>query len=483
MSGSLWLGKEGQDTLPFIPRQRPHAVAADPIDELADRLEELIAAAVHPDEVAAILESDGMTDAHIRTTYGRHDSFELAEDLYARVERRYPPAAGPAADPWHATLPACLLRGLVFALPGLAYVLGAPLLTGPPDGFGLPAGTVPLLAGAVTGWVWNQGLSHRAYAWLGLGDRPAAAAALRTGAPLGAVLSALVALAASGPGELSAASFAAGQAVYLAAATVLLAMGRERDLLVALLPMAAGAAGTVAVDPPEVLRTGLLLLSLAAAAGFAWRALAGAAAAGGADDDRPGPRLAASVPYALFGLGTGVLVLYAAVGDVFADGAGAAVAAPSAVALTLSMGPAEWLLYRFRSESLAGLRASTTAYGFRKATVITIAVCLSGYLAILFALTVVGTLLWPGAPELGALRLTGLLLTGMVLWTALLLQSFGAVRSAAAVCCTAGGVQVLALATGAGHPHTVGPVVAGVAAVVLAGLVGALLGRATAHRV
>lgn len=484
MSGSLWLGKEGQDTLPFIPRQRPHGAAADPIDELALRLEELIAAAVHPDEVAAILESDGMTDAHIRTTYGRQDSFELAEDLYARVERRYPAAAGPAADPWHTALSACLLRGLVFALPGLAYVLGAPLLAGSPDGFGLPAGTVPLLAGAVTGWVWNQGLSHRAYSWLGLGDRLAAAAALRTGAPLGAVLSALVALAASGPGELPAAGFAAGQAVYLAAATVLLALGRERDLLCALLPMAAGAAATVALDLPDALRTGLLLLSLAAAAGFARRALAGAGRGDpGAADDRPGPRLAASVPYALFGLGTGVLVLYAAVGDVLADGTASTVAAPSAVALTLSMGPAEWLLYRFRSESLAGLRACTTAYGFRRATVLIIVVCLSGYLAVLLALTVAGTLLWPGAPELGALRLVGLLLTGMVLWTALLLQSFGAVRSATAVCCAAGGVQVLTLATGAGHPRTVGPVVAGVAAIALAALVGALLGRVTAHRV
>lgn len=483
MSGSLWLGREGQDTLPFIPRQRPHGAAADPVEELADRLEELIAAAVHPDEVAAILESDGMTDAHIRTAYGRHDSFELAEDLYARVERRYPPPAGPAADPWHTTLGACLLRGLVFALPGLAYVLGGPLLTGPPDGFGLPAGTVPLLAGAVTGWVWNQGLSHRAYAWLGLGDRPAAAAALRTGAPLGAVLSALVALAASGPGELPAAAFAAGQGGYLAAATVLLALGRERDLLCALAPMAAGAAATAARDLPDVARTGLLLLSLAAAAGFAHRALAGEGGGAAAADGRPGPRPADCVPYALFGLGTGVLVLYAAVGDVLADGAGSAVAAPSAVALTLSMGPAEWLLYRFRSESLAGLRACTTAHGFRRAAVGTVAVCLSGYLAVLLALTVLGTLLWPGAPDLGALRLVGLLCTGVVLWTALLLQSFGAVRSAAAVCCAAGGAQLLALATGAGHPRTVGPAVAGVAALVLAALVAALLGRATAHRV
>ncbi|MFG2144501.1 hypothetical protein ACGFRG_09935 [Streptomyces sp. NPDC048696] len=484
MSGSLWLGREGQDTLPYIPRQRPHT-AADPVDELVDRLEDLIAAAVHPDEVAAILESDGMTDAHIRTTYGRQDSFALAEDLYARVERRYPRVAGPAADPWHASLPACLLRGLLFALPGLAYVLGAPLLAGPPNGLGMPSGTVPLLAGAITGWVWNQGLSHRAYSWLGLGDRPAAARALRTGAPLGAVLSGLVALAVAGPGELPAAAFAAGQAVYLAAATVLLALGRERDLLCALVPLAAGAAPTVSYDLPDALRTGLLLLSLAAAAGFAARALAEAGGDGDFDaaaDDRPGPRLTASVPYALFGLGTAMLVLYAAVGDVLADGADSAVAAPSAVALTLSMGPAEWLLYRFRSESLAGLRESTTAYGFRKAVAATVAVCLGGYLAVLLALTLAGTALWPGAPELGALRLAGLLATGMVLWTALLLQSFGAVRGAAAVCCTAGGIQVLALLTGAGRPSTVGPVVAAVAAALLAVLVGVLLGRATAHR-
>ncbi|WP_369379515.1 hypothetical protein [Streptomyces sp. cg36] len=485
MSGSLWLGKEGQDTLPYIPRQRPKAAPADdPMDELATRLEELIAAAVHPDEVAAILESDGMTDAHIRTTYGRHDSFALAEELYARVERRYPSATDAAADPWHTSLAACLLRGLVFALPGLAYVLGAPLLAGPPDSRGLPSGTVPLLAAAITGWVWNQGLSHRTYVWLGLGDRPAAARALRSGAPLGALLSALAALAAAGPGELGTAWFAAGQALYLGAATVLLTLGRERDLLYALLPMAAGAALTLPYDLSEAARTGLLLLSLGAAAVFAGRAVAAAGPGGGAAArSRSGPPLTASLPSALFGLGTGLLVLYAAVGDVLADGAGSAVAAPSAVALTLSMGPAEWLLYRFRSESAAGLRASTTAHGFRRTIVSAIAVCLAGYLVVLCGLTVTGTLLWPGAPHLGAGRLTGLLLTGTVLWTALLLQSFGAVRSAAAVCCAAAGVQVVCLATGTGHPRVVGPLVAGAAAVVLAALVAALLGRATAHRV
>lgn len=231
------------------------------MDELANRLEEFIAAAVHPDEIAALLESDGMSDDQIREKYGVKDSFSLAEELYERVERRHPEPAGPAHDPWEIGLLGCLLRGVVFALPGLGYVLGAPLLAGPQDGLGLPAGTVPLLAGALCGWTWNQGLAHRAYSWLGLGDKAASRRSLLVGAPAGALLGSLVALAVA-PGHLGAVAFAAGQSCYLAAATVLLVMGRERALLAALLPMAAGAVLAMAQPVPEAARLALLLGSL-----------------------------------------------------------------------------------------------------------------------------------------------------------------------------------------------------------------------------
>lgn len=212
MSGSLWLKPpgsgpgSGSDTLPAVPRPRrdgPGAgvtaadAAADPIDELAERLDVFIASAVHPDEIAAILESDGMTDEYIRLTYGRHDSFGLAEELYARVPRSFP-QPGAAPDPWKVSLTACLLRGVIFALPGLAYLLGAPLLEGPQDRLGLPAGTLTLLAGALIGWVWDQTLSHRAYSWLGLGDRGAAGRTLLVGAPVGALLGTAAALAVPG---------------------------------------------------------------------------------------------------------------------------------------------------------------------------------------------------------------------------------------------------------------------------------------------
>lgn len=130
MSGSLWLKVPGGDTLPAIPRpRRTVPPAADPMDELAERFDVFIASAVHPDEIAAVLESDGMTDEHIRLTYGRHDSFALAEELYARVPRSFPEPDG-VPDPWKVSLTACLLRGVIFALPGLAYVLGAPCSKG-----------------------------------------------------------------------------------------------------------------------------------------------------------------------------------------------------------------------------------------------------------------------------------------------------------------------------------------------------------------
>ncbi|MFD3930540.1 hypothetical protein [Streptomyces sp. NPDC058614] len=591
MSGSLRTPPPGAhgDTLPHVPLQRrtPSWAQPDPVDELAARIRDFIAAAVHPDEIAALLESDGMSDDQIRERYGMENSFALAEELYERVERDYPEPAGPPHDPWQLSLLGCLLRGVVFALPGLGYVLGAPLLAGPKGEFGLPAGTVPLLAGALCGWTWNQGLAHRAYSLLGLGDRSAARRSLLVGAPVGVLLGSLVALAAAGTAAPAAVAFAAGQSCYLGAATVLLVMGRERALLAALLPMTAGALLAMLHPLPDLPRLLLLTGSLAAVTLLAllevapsvrtlgegsWyagltallpfgtltgapgrrpptsgehgrpnrapsdhptardaphkarvtpdarrarpRSLAeaprprGAAAKLGGRSPRrvratPGawgarlrslaeaarprraaaPWLVASLPYALFGLGSGVLVLYVALGDVLAGDARTAVAAPAAVALTLSMGPAEWLLFRFRSGSLAGLRSSGTSKDFWRTTSGTLVRCLTGYLAALFALSLATSALWPHAPAAaGGVRLAGLLLLGVVLWTGLLLQSFGAVLSTAWVCCAAALAQTAALAAHAGSPHWVGLIVYGAAAAAQTGLVCGLLGRATAHR-
>ena len=172
MSGSLWLKppKEGA-ALPAIPRPRreeapkaPDAkevpdtdLAPDPLDELAGRIDGFVAAAVHPDEVAALLESDGMTDDHIRLTYGRADSFALAEDLYARVERRHPAPQAPPAGPRFDGLAHCLLRGLVFVYSNFPVVAGLAAL-------GIGVKLAVLAAGGHggyddSGWVLCAGLA------------------------------------------------------------------------------------------------------------------------------------------------------------------------------------------------------------------------------------------------------------------------------------------------------------------------------------
>ncbi|MFE1290075.1 hypothetical protein [Streptomyces sp. NPDC058751] len=542
MSGSLRTQPGAHETTrPLVPSQRRPASGGrpDPIDELAAELKESVTAAVHPDEVAALLESEGLSDDQIRERYGVADSFALAEELFARVDRGCPEPEEPAPDPWRTGLIGCLLRGVVFALPGLGYVLAAPLLAGPKGAFGLPAGTVPMLAGALCGWTWNQGLAHRAYTWMGLGDRTAARRALLVGTPAGVLLGSLVALAVAGSAGKGAVAFAAGQSGYLGAATVLLVMGRECTLLAALAPMTAGAAVTVFHPVPDPARVALLLGSLAAVALLgllevapavrelgrgSWgaglvallpygsrrggaepsgrtgepRAASTGRLAAGKPETAPG-RLAAAaarlrarlsaprrhagtLAYALFGLGSGVLVLYAALGDVL-TGARTAVAAPAAIALTLSMGPAEWLLFRFRSGSLAGLRSSTSARSFRRAAAGALLRCLSGYLAALLVLGVGVSALWPHVPAAAdGVRLGGLLLLGVVMWTGLLLQSFGAVTGTAAVVCAAALAQTAALATHTGGAHWAGLIVHGAAAGAQTVLVCVRLGKVTAHR-
>ncbi|MBN3929848.1 hypothetical protein IQ279_09380 [Streptomyces verrucosisporus] len=504
MSGTLRLvpgapppeGAPGRTAPAARSRRRP-SWADDPLDALAEEMAEVCAAAVHPDEIAAHLESEGLTGEQIQRRYGRHDTFEAAAELFARVPRAFPEPP-PVPDPWRGDPGTALLRGLVFTLPGLGYALAAPFLTGPPDRLGLPAGTGALAASALAAWAWNQALAHRAYAALAAGGRAAAGRVLRTGAPAGApiALAAALATAAPLPAPGAALLFAAGQAVYLAAATVLLVLGRERLLLFALLPLALGAA-VLPLPPPEAvpaavqaaaraaLPAAAVCAAVAAAVRETVRAVREGSGALGAAADGALPARRASAPYGLFGLGCGVLTALAALGGTLWHGAGAAPAGPVVVALSLSMGAAEWLLYRCRSLALAALARSTTAAGLRWRAAGALGVCLAGYLAALAALVPATAALWPGGPPAGPARLPAVLALGAVLWTGLLLQAFGAARTPAAV--TAAAAALCAAAPLWLHPGLAGPdavltAVCAAAALVLFATAAALLGRITTHR-
>lgn len=462
---------------PGRPRSTPRW-AADPLDDLAQELAEVCAAAVHPDEIAAVLEADGLTGEQIAERYGRSDAFELAAELFARVPRGHP-EPGPRPDPWRTGAGTCLLRSLVFTLPGLGYPLGAPLLAGPHDRFGLPAGTTALVAAGLAAWAWNQGLAHRAYLRLAAGGRAAAGRCLAVGAPLGALLATAAAPALrAAPGALA---LAAGQALYLAAATVLLVLGRERLLLLTLVPTATGGVVILLTQPPPVVGVTLLFATtggaLLAAAYETARALReGEPPAGAAP-----PSLLASVPYGLFGLGCGVLTTVAALGDLLV-GRRAGAGGPEVIALTLSMGAAEWLLYRCRSRGLAALGASVTTAGLLLRAARVLVTCVAAYLAVLSVLVLAAEVLWHGGPPPFPLRLAALPALGAVLWTGLLLQAYGTAWTPALLCLGAAGAETAALTLRVSTPATFQLVICTGTAIALLAVATALLGRITTHR-
>ncbi|MEU0007281.1 hypothetical protein ABZ079_24130 [Streptomyces sp. NPDC006314] len=463
MSGPMALEPGGteQDTLALrlagtsvrrddrTPALRPpgHGAGEEAVSRLAAELADRIGPAVHPYEVAALLEAEGLTADQIREGYGHPDLFSLAAALYEQVPRTFPEPA-PAADPWRPDHVRCLLRGVLFALPGLAYLLTAPL-------WHPGRHTASLIVAGLVSWAWGQGLGHRAHLRMAAGRREAARTLL-TGAPLGAALATVTAVPVRGDGPVILA--AAAQSLYLAAAGVLLVLARERLLLAALTPLIAGAAVLPWWDPGTPLRTGLPLLALLATLAVTGHALHGALAAPAAADGKR-PPLLWSLPYGLFGLAAGLLVLLEGRREPYA-----------VIVLTVSMGPAEWLLYRYRGLTVAALRASTTPAGFLLRSVAVLGLCLPAYLLPLL----------PAAYLTGASPAT-LLLLAATLWTALLLQAFGTAWPPAAIClaaaCAAGAVTLLHLPPG---PVAL-PLCCGAAALSLVACATRLLGRPARH--
>ncbi|MEU2915087.1 hypothetical protein ACWCQ0_26055 [Streptomyces massasporeus] len=428
-----------------LPRQGPDE---ETVSELAAELADRIGPAVHPYEVAALLEAEGLSASLINERYGHPNLFSLASALYERVPRTFPEPA-PAADPWRPDTVRCLLRGVLFALPGLAYLLTAPLWNA---GGYAPA----LIVAGLVSWAWGQALGHRAHLRMATGRREAART-LMAGAPVGAVVATSVAALPADGGPVT--LVAAAQSAYLAAAGVLLVLGRERLLLAALSPLLAGAGVLPWWEPGPALRAGLPLLALLAtltATGWVLRGALAVPAVAGATR----PRLVWSLPYGLFGLAAGVLVLLEGREEPYA-----------VIVLTLSMGPAEWLLYRYRGLSVAALRATATPAGFLLRSAGILGLCLLAYLA----------------PLLPAALLTGadpaaLLLLAAVLWTALLLQAFGAAWPSAGICLAAaagaGAVVLCRLPPGAALAL---PLACGAAALCLSACALWLLGRPAPH--
>ncbi|MFE9773756.1 hypothetical protein ACFYOV_19220 [Streptomyces sp. NPDC005931] len=427
-----------------LPRPVPDQ---EEVDRLAADMADRIGPAVHPYEVAALLEAEGLSADVIARQYGHPTVFSLASALYERVPRVFPEPP-PAPDPWRPDTVRCLLRGALFALPGLAHLLAAPLWH--------PARHASsLIAAGVVSWAWGQALGHRAHLRLATGRREAGRTLL-AGASLGAALATATAAVVAGGGPVTLA--AAGQSLYLAAAGVLLVLARERLLLAALTPLVVGAAVLPWWEPGPVGRAGLPLLALGAtlaATGWVLRDAFTAAPAAAP----PRPPLAASLPYGLFGLSAALLVLLEAREHPYA-----------VIVLTVGMGPAEWLLYRYRGWSVAALRVTATPGGFLLRSAALLGLCLFVWL-----LPLTPAALLTGADP------AALLLLAATLWTALLLQAFGVAWPPALICLTAAGCATAASVLGPPPGPDVLSLSCGVAALCLSVCVLRLLGRPAVH--
>jgi hypothetical protein len=343
----------------------------DPLGALSRRLDDLCTQAVDAGEIAAGLEARGFTDAQVQRTYNLPDVFALADTLFHLVPRRGArTAAADTADPWRLPASRLVLRGLLFALPGLLYVSALPAYTSAPD-------VIVLAAGLLGGWGAGQGCAYLGHVLRGRRQIGAARSWLSR-----CVLSAVGVAAIAGVDAVAAGAdvqavlVAAGLIVYMVAAAAVLVEQRERLLLVVLMPGVA-ASGLLLVPGGKVWAAagaGVTLLLLVLLALFLCgpdgirprpRDLPRHAHAAPALGDviAPADRRAAAwqVAYGLL-VGVAVTVPQALGGGMPNATAGAAGAA--VLPLVCSSGTAEWLVHRVRRRGMALARVQTGVRAF-----------------------------------------------------------------------------------------------------------------------
>lgn len=457
------------------------------IEALTRRMADLCAGAVDPYEVVAGLEADGLNDESA-VRYGHPHVFSLAQELYRRTERR-PAVPPPPPDLWTGQVWRQLLRGGLFGLPGLCYATAAPA----PAGAG---GSVVLLLSLLLSWSLSQGVAYLAYIRLGQGDRAAAARVLRQGlAAAGLAVAPVVALTGvllhAGPPVTA---LALGQCGYLLAATAALVSGAEPWLLLALLPGAAASTARLAGAPIRPAVWAAWAVTVAATAGLAIACTRGSGVVR-RDAGRPRADIAAALPSAMFGLLAGGLLTFPAVPALLGRTRPSQTTTVAVVALSLSMGFAEWILVGYRRRLRRASLTRNSLRSFARAARTALVTAVAGYLAALAGLAAViavpagliGDLRWDPFPAPWIAG--GNLCLGGAFFVALLLQSSGRSRGRTR---TVLGVFTLALATEAASllpapwPAVNPWVVQCAAALVLFGALCAyalvVLARATPHR-
>jgi hypothetical protein len=391
---------------------------------LCERFSAVCQSAVDPLEVASALEFDGFSDRTVRDEYGVRDVFALARALYLRVPRQ-PADPAPAQDPWQVSRFRPLLHGLLYALPAVCFPAAGALLVGP--------GVLPTLVVALlVAWGLSQGLACIGYLRrAGTADEGQVRRVLRAGLGAGLVMVALTMLAArlylhSYPLVLF---FGAGEGVYMLGACVLMVVGAETWLPVALAPGVVGSGVFLYLGRPH----GLEHLAWAALGATPLLACVIAIACSRKHGPRTGRLLIASElwaagPAIAFGVVAAGLLTFPVVAGPEGHGGLNSGALLASLPLSLSMGAAEWSLlwYRRRTRRLLGSTSGLRAFRLRSRLLLLVALLqyLSGTTVLIAAGVAIAGATGFAHPQLTELpEMAAYLMLGSAMFLALMLQT------------------------------------------------------------
>jgi hypothetical protein len=450
---------------------------------------EVCESAVDPLEITSALEFDGLSDRLARKRYGASDVFALAEEMFRRVPRR-PAEPEPQPDPWQTSKVRAALHGLLYGLPTVCFAASSGLLAGHEV-------LIVLIVALLASWALGQGLAYLGYARLSRADRAQAAHLLLVGEAAGfaGIVCALAVTSLAVHAHGMALIFGLGLGAYMLGATVLMVLGAERLLLVALAPGVLGSATFLILGRPSQLQyaawgavaaTPVLALTIAAVrSGYV------AGLFGKAREARKGQsagkllvaaELRDALPSAGFGLVAAALLVFPIAVALLGSHGPTAGAMLASLPLALSMGAAEWLLIWFRRRTRRLLGSTLDLRIFRFRAWIVLFAALLQYLAAAILLTAILATIASLANlvHLHAIALTQIaayMALGGGMFLALLLQAFGSRTFPLIACAAALAVEVMLRGLGAlGQLLTCGALM-----VVLAVYAAVVLGRAVRH--
>jgi hypothetical protein len=346
-------------------------------DEVPSSLFGVVESAVDAYEIAASLETCGLSNAVVRDRLGWKDVFSLAEQLYTEVQLR----AAPASDlrPMRTGNASDLGRGLVFAAPTLMFA-GATIALGS----WLAWWMLPL--SLACGWAFSQGVAYVGFSRISQPEKTASPVLWAVlAAPLFCVLLGLAGDAFLG-GKFYGVLIAAAGCVFMAAAAELIVHGEELLIALTLLPGATGSIIFITQVPfaiPASVTLALTAASLLATVAVALRHLSGRWWL-----IRPVDRGDTAMAFRYFGLGifSGLLVSIFIVLEPAKSGT-RGWPAVAVYPMVLSLGVMEWQLHTLRAGARNALVASHSLGDFARASRGKLARATLSYLAVLAVLT------------------------------------------------------------------------------------------------